>query len=63
MTVTYWPRSDFRGRMYVSGYSESCSTSGQGGGHPTKLVVPFEGTSCGINRAYALADKEKGENR
>lgn len=64
MTVTYWPRSDFHGRLYVSGYSETCSTTGQGKNNPTRLVVPFQGTACGINQAYALAnDREKGENR
>ncbi|XP_045533300.1 uncharacterized protein LOC123720644 [Pieris brassicae] len=56
MIVTYRPRGNFRGRMYVPGHGEKCSARAIAG--IVKLSLPFYG-DCDVNFAYGIS---KGPN-
>lgn len=56
LVVTYRPRGNFRGRMYVPGRGEKCSAQAFAG--IVKLSLPFYG-DCDVNFAYGIS---KGPN-
>ncbi|KAJ2942575.1 hypothetical protein O0L34_g2044 [Tuta absoluta] len=56
LVVTYRPRGQFRGRVYVPGRGEQCSAGSSTG--PVKLTLPLYG-ECDVNFAFAIS---KGPN-
>ncbi|XP_052756099.1 uncharacterized protein LOC113512589 [Galleria mellonella] len=57
LIVTYRPRGLFRGRLYVPGRGERCSTRASGG--PVRLSLPLYG-DCDVNFAYAITNSPTG---
>ncbi|XP_059046393.1 uncharacterized protein LOC131841983 [Achroia grisella] len=57
LIVTYRPRSQFRGRLYVPGRGEHCSARASGG--PVRLSLPLYG-DCDVNFAYAITNTPSG---
>ncbi|XP_063621387.1 uncharacterized protein LOC134793666 isoform X1 [Cydia splendana] len=57
LIVTYRPRGQFRGRIYVPGRGEACGARGVGGA--VRLKLPLYG-DCDVNFAHAISHTPSG---
>ncbi|XP_047985878.1 uncharacterized protein LOC125226074 isoform X1 [Leguminivora glycinivorella] len=57
LIVTYRPRGQFRGRIYVPGRGEGCGV--RGGGGAVRLQLPLYG-DCDVNFAHAISHTPTG---
>ncbi|XP_057669969.1 uncharacterized protein LOC130902128 [Diorhabda carinulata] len=53
MTINYKPEINFKGKMYMEGFSDNpvCSANGQGGYNAISLQIPLLTGQCGIIKA------------